>query len=64
MSRIKGKTFIEWKSVPTKENPADLRVEVVKYVTSIINSGKVTNGFYIKHNGLNNQKLKIARNLI
>ena len=24
MSKIKGESFIEWKYVPTKENPADL----------------------------------------
>ena len=47
-----------------KEIQPILGEEVVKYVSLTINGGKVLNGSKIKHNGLNNQKLKIARNLI
>ena len=41
-----------------------LGVEVVKYVSWIINGAKVPNGSKIKHAGLNNHKLEIATNLI
>ena len=57
VSKIKGKSFIEWKYVPTKENLAlgFWDVEVVKHVSLTINGGKVLNASKIKHNGLNNQ---------
>ena len=63
VSKIKGESYIEWKYVPTKENPAILGIEVVKYVSMTMNGEKVLNGSSIKHNGLNNQKLRISRNL-
>ena len=46
---MKEKRFIERKYVHTKKNPADLGSRVVKYVSLIINVGKVPNGFKIKH---------------
>ena len=55
---LNGNMFLRKKIQP------NLGVEVVKYVSLVINGGKVLNGSKIKHNSLNNQKLKIAGNLM
>ena len=49
VSKIKRSSFIACKYVPTKENSADLGVEVVKYESLVINGGKVPYGPKIKH---------------
>ena len=65
VTKIKG-SFIIWKGnmfIRKKIQPI-LGVEVVKYVSWIINGGKVSYDSKIKHAGLSNQKFKIATNLI
>ena len=63
VSKIKGTSFIEWKQFLRRKIQSILAVDVAKYVSLIIKNEKDPNGSKIKHNGLNNQKLNIARNL-
>ena len=64
--KIKGKSFNKWKYVSTKENPADLEgrgCEILKLNNKWLEGHKWFQEWK-KYNGQNNQKLKIARNLI
>ena len=53
VSKTKGKVLLNGNTFLRKKIHAILKVEVVKYVSLIINGWKVSNGSKIKRNGLN-----------
>ena len=61
MPKIKGKSLSNGNIFLQKKILLILGVEVVKYVSLTINGGKVPNSSKIKHNDLDNQKLKISQ---